>query len=137
MAIVLFIGFGFAALRNADEFWASATFTLAFFMISVAPLGALARRGRARMSWAGFAVFGWASLLVRSLPEFYSRTFGMVHVPTLLTERGFDYLASYVSPGGISTDHVQVFHSLEIIFFGLVGAIVGRLMAPRNEQPNP
>jgi len=29
MAIVLFIGFGFAALRNANALWASATFSLA------------------------------------------------------------------------------------------------------------
>ena len=29
MALVIFVGFGFAALRNAEEFWASATYTVA------------------------------------------------------------------------------------------------------------
>ena len=57
LAIVLFLGFGFAALRNADAFWASATYMLALLMVAVAPLGALTRKGRARMAWAGFAVF--------------------------------------------------------------------------------
>jgi hypothetical protein len=36
MAIVLFLGFGFAALRNADAFWASVTFSLAIISVSVA-----------------------------------------------------------------------------------------------------
>ena len=58
MAIVLSVGFGFAALRNANELWASATYTLAFLMNLVATLGALARKGRARLAWVGFAVFG-------------------------------------------------------------------------------
>ena len=70
MAVVLFIGLGFAALRNADDFWASVTYTLAFLMISVAALAALARKGRVRLVWAGFAMFGWARLLVGALPQF-------------------------------------------------------------------
>jgi hypothetical protein len=133
MAIVLFIGFGFAALRNPNDFWMSATYTLAFLMISVAPLGAIARKGRDRMAWAGFAVFGWARLLVGALPYLTDAYSVQIPSPRLLTTLGFAYLM----PWGYSSDHARVSASLEIILFGLVGAIVGRLMAGRGEQPNP
>src|SRR6516162_9519888 len=62
MAIVLVSGFGFAALRSAAVLWASAIFTLTVVVLSAAILGAMARRGRARMMWAGFALFGWIYL---------------------------------------------------------------------------
>ena len=68
MAIVLYLSLGFAALRNADRLWASATFTLSIVAISTALLGALIRRGRARPAWIGFAVFGWTYLLLSTLP---------------------------------------------------------------------
>jgi hypothetical protein len=135
MAIVLFTGFGFAALRNADAFWASATYTLALLMISVAPLGALTRKGRARMAWAGVAVFGWTRLLVGALPHFRDSVFGFGPIPSpgLLTESGYQYLLRYllINP---SLGHVdaQVFCSLELILFGLVGALMGRLMAAKD-----
>ena len=62
MIVVLYAGLGFAALRNADEFWASATFTVAILAVSAAVVGVVARKGRARLTWLGFAVFGWASV---------------------------------------------------------------------------
>ena len=36
MTVILLVGFGFAALRNADDFWASATYTLAIISILAA-----------------------------------------------------------------------------------------------------
>jgi len=140
MTIVLFIGFGFAALRNPNDFWMSATYTLAFLMISVAPLGALARKGRARMAWAGVAVFGWARLLVGALPELTGDVFGFGGVPSprLLTQWGYAYLLPYLTtPRGFDFSYPQIFYSMEIILFGLVGAVVGRLMAVEDERPNP
>src|SRR3954453_22282438 len=62
MAAVIFIGLGFAALRSASRLGASAVFTLTVAVLSAAILGAMARRGRARMPWAGFALFGWVYL---------------------------------------------------------------------------
>src|SRR4051812_12295962 len=131
MVIVLFIGFSFAALRNADEIWASATFTLAFLMVTVAPLGALARRGRARMAWAGFAVFGWSRFMVGAHPLTTNSVFGPRPSPGLLSERGFTtYVLPYLlTPAGITLSKMHIFSSLDVILFGLVGAIVGRLMA--------
>src|SRR5215470_3124739 len=68
MALVLFLGLGFAALRNANGLWASLTYTVAIVMISAAPLGAAARRGNRRLRWAAFAVFGWIYVLIAQLP---------------------------------------------------------------------
>jgi hypothetical protein len=62
MAVVIVVGLGFAALRSASVLWASAVFTLTVAVLSTAILGAMARRGRARVTWAGFALFGWIYL---------------------------------------------------------------------------
>jgi hypothetical protein len=59
MALVVLIALGFAALRNPTLFWASLIFTATVAFLAMAILGTLARRGRARMTWAGVAVFGW------------------------------------------------------------------------------
>ena len=48
MAIVFLVGFGCAALRNANDFWAIATFNLAIFLNSTALVAAIVSRGRAR-----------------------------------------------------------------------------------------
>ena len=69
MTLILLVGFGFAALRNANEFWASATYTIAIISILAALLFALANNGKARMISVGFAVFGWAYLLIDLVPD--------------------------------------------------------------------
>jgi hypothetical protein len=90
MAIVLYLGFGFAALRNADEFWESAAATLAIILIAAALVGASARGGRARTPWIGFAVFGWAYLITAHLPP--------LRKPHLLIEWGIARLQPYIKP---------------------------------------
>jgi hypothetical protein len=62
MAAVIFIGLGFAALRSASRLGASVVFTLTVGVLSAAILRAMARPGRTRMTWAGFALFGWIYL---------------------------------------------------------------------------
>jgi hypothetical protein len=142
MAILFYLGFGFAALRNADDLWASATYTLAITMIATALVGAFARRGVARMTWTGFAVFGWTYLLVVHLPprEVGGLGFGPIRNPSLLIEWGIARLEPYIHPipgGRDLTDYEQVGNSLGIMLFGLVGAILGHLMATKDERPNP
>jgi hypothetical protein len=41
MAILVYLGFGFAALRNADEFWATATYSIAVLTIAAANILAI------------------------------------------------------------------------------------------------
>jgi hypothetical protein len=148
MATVLYLGFGFAALRNADELWASATYTLAIVLIAAALVGAFARSEGARTPWIGFAVFGWTYLLIVHLPEWDvgGLGFGPIRKPHLLFEWGTARLQPLIKPldrGGIGGYQInlmyyeQVSQSLGIILFGLVGALLGRLLAVNGERPNP
>ncbi len=143
MTLILLIGFGFAALRNANEFWASAMHTLAIISILAALLFAFPRTGKARMPWAGFAVFGWAYLLIDLLPDrsLGSLGGGPIPWPSLVIELGTAILQPYIHPLAPGThdwvEYEQVSHSLGIILFGLVGAVIGRIVAPRDDRPNP
>jgi hypothetical protein len=177
MAIVLLIAVGLAALQSASVLWSSAVFTLTVVVLSAAILGAMARRGRARMTWAGFALFGWVYL---------GTTFGLwetangVTAPLYVTRWGLDYWDSKLwsvgredtAPpgeelfprfpskgigGGMSGGQVlgppttavplgrppdafqfrRIGHCLVAILFGLVGAVLGRLLSTRDERPNP
>jgi hypothetical protein len=105
MAAVIFIGLGFAALRSASLLWVSAVFTLTVTVLLAAILGAMARRGRARMTWAGFALFGWI---------YFGTTFGPwadgngVKAPPYMTRWVLDYPAArlwntnwWVDSGGV------------------------------------
>lgn len=145
MTLILLVGFGFAALRNANEFWASATYTIAIVAILAALLFAFANKGKARMTSTGFAVFGWAYLLIDLLPK---RTVGKdifggasIRWPSLMIEWGTTYLQPYIHPLNPAThDWIQyeiVSHSIGIILFGLIGAVIGRLVAPGDDRPNP
>src|SRR5688500_1209379 len=64
MGIVLLIALGLAALREANVLWASGLYTLTLTSLCTAVLGSMAGRGRARMTWAGFAAVGWSYLLM-------------------------------------------------------------------------
>ena len=137
MAVVFYVAVGFAALRNADAFWASATLSLAILSVSVALAGALSCRGRARTSWAGFAA---ASLACLALWLASHGTVGSVSgPPRLLAFWGFSVLRRYINPvadlgGEPFIRYVQVSISLEAIIFGLIGAILARFIAVNDER---
>jgi hypothetical protein len=144
MVIVLYLGFGFAALRNADEFWASAAYTLAIILIAGALVGALARRGRSRTPWVGFALFGWTYLVIFHLPAWpvSGVGFGPIPRPLLLVEWGTAYLQPFIMPlppaypGRFLVPYEQVSQSLGIVLFGLIGAVMGRLVAVKDDNSN-
>lgn len=66
---VLSAGVAFAALRSPSDTWASALFTLAVALLLVATLRAVHRRDHIRAYWLGFALFGWAYLILSLVPE--------------------------------------------------------------------
>src|SRR4051794_22386192 len=124
MALVLFFGFGFTALRNADTFWASATYTLAITLIAASLVGAIVRIGEARSAWIGFAAFGSTYLLVARLPDQHSPIAGRIGGPYLLIELGLARLASSIYPPGAVAnwaEYAQTCNFLGIILFGLIG----------------
>ncbi|MHC5542062.1 hypothetical protein ACYOEI_27900 [Singulisphaera rosea] len=63
MVVVLLLAIGFAGLRTASALWASALFTFTLTLFTAALLGVATSRGRSRMTFLGFSIFGWAYLL--------------------------------------------------------------------------
>jgi hypothetical protein len=133
MTFIFLLGFGFAALRNANPFWASASFSLAVIAVSVAVVGALARRGEARTSWAGFAIASGACLVIRISTH---GTVGSLNGPP----RPLLYaLQQYVNPMASSgrelIAYAQTCLSLEVVLLGLAGAVLGHLVAVKDDRP--
>ncbi|AGA26056.1 hypothetical protein [Singulisphaera acidiphila] len=149
MAFVLYFAFGFAALRNANAFWASATYTMAILLIAGALVGAITRRGSTRAPWVGFAVFGWTYLLIAHLPKWDvgGLGFGPIDKPLLFIEWGTALLQPHIrtlplgmngeAAGNYLIAYEQVSQSLGIILFGIVGAILSHLLAVKDDRPSP
>ena len=134
MAIVVYIGFGLAALRNADAIWASATFSVAIIAVSVALAGALTRKREARMSWAAFGIAGGAYLLIWLST---SQTVGFINGPPQPLLYAFRRFINPTASGGVDfIAYTQICNSLTVILLGLVGAVMGRLVATKDDQIN-
>jgi hypothetical protein len=73
LGAVLFVGFGFAALRQADDLWNSSLFSLTIGFLLAAVLLAIYRTEARRAFWIGFALFGWGYLSVSLIPLTQSR----------------------------------------------------------------
>jgi hypothetical protein len=62
--VTVFVALACTALLNASEWWGSATCTLTLVVLLVAVLLSVFRRGPSRAFWVGFAIFGWAYVLL-------------------------------------------------------------------------
>ena len=89
LILVLLLGVGFAALREANDLWDGCVLTLTIGVLLVSVLLALHRRETTRAFWVGFALFGWAYLELSLVPSIE---------PRLLTTTARAYLDSKV-PG--------------------------------------
>ena len=160
MALVLTVAIGFAALRNPSELWASALFTLAVGLLCVAVLGVAFRHGHKRQFWMGFAVFGWAYLILVFASDALSP-------PPLLTTKLLSFADQQINPksdtpifitgvlnGTISANSLpsratmpitgpnsllfyQIGQALATLIVALVGGIAARIFAARADRPQP
>jgi WD40 repeat protein len=89
LILIVFLGVGFAALREATDLWDSIVLTLAIGVLLVSLLLAIHRQAERRAFWVAFALFGWVYLGLTAIPSIESR---------LLTTRALAYLDSQV-PG--------------------------------------
>jgi hypothetical protein len=89
LGVILFLGVGFAALKESNDLWDSGLFTLTTGVLLVSTLLAVYRRKARRAFWIGFALLGWGYLALSVVPAIESR---------LLTSKGLAYLDSKV-PG--------------------------------------
>jgi hypothetical protein len=113
----------------------------------------MAHRGRARLTWAGFALFGWGYLFAVFGPW---ADLNGVTVPPLLTTRFLQQVrpqvlgsqwgggAAYVGETDVviagatvrSPRHFRrIGHCFSALVFGLIGAGVGRTFAPGSDVP--
>jgi hypothetical protein len=64
MALVLFAGVGFAALRDPSVWWVGVVLACLIGLLLIACVGAMYRTGRERAYWLGIVVFGGGYLLL-------------------------------------------------------------------------
>jgi hypothetical protein len=151
LGLVLFVAVAFAALRQADELWDSAIFSLTVGLLLISVLLAVHRTGRSRAFWLGFAVVGWAYLIVSLIPPVESR---------LVTKKGLSYLDSKIpgrdaspkfavslltekpspgswKPSATSEDLVRIGHSLLALVLAFVGGQLSRRLFDRERAGQP
>jgi hypothetical protein len=80
MGAVIVIALSLAALRNASETWAGATFLLTCAVLTLAVVGAVCRRDAERAWWLGFALFGWGYILLAFWTSFELPTMALLDV---------------------------------------------------------
>jgi hypothetical protein len=64
LMIVAIAALGFAAIRVASPGWAGGMFSVTILAMLTSILGIAFRRGSPRVFWIGFALFGWANLIL-------------------------------------------------------------------------
>jgi hypothetical protein len=67
MALVVFVGVGFAALRDPSVWWVGVVLACLIGLLLTACVGAMYRTGRERAFWLGIVVFGGGYLLLASV----------------------------------------------------------------------
>jgi hypothetical protein len=67
-----------------------------------------------------------------------SSTIGDVNGPPYPLLYGLQpYINPKASGGGRFIAYTQISHSLDVVLVGCLGAIMGRLLAAKDERPNP
>jgi hypothetical protein len=87
LVVILVLGVGFAALRQADETWESGLFSLLLVSLLAAVLMSIHRSQAKRAFWIGFALCGWVYLGLSLVPSVESR---------LVTTKALAYVDSKV-----------------------------------------
>ncbi len=81
---VVFVAVAIAALVHPTPLWASCLFMAAVTLMATAVLGVIADRQRARMTWAGMAIFGWVYLGIVFGPWTTGNATTIPALPTML-----------------------------------------------------
>jgi hypothetical protein len=96
MAVIVVSAVGLAALRNANELWATAMSLVVLIAVGVAVLGAVILRGKERFCLLGFAVFS-CGYFVSALTPLLESQFGRAPLLSHLHEAVFASTAASLS----------------------------------------
>ncbi len=105
MSLIMFIAIGLVALSRPSAGWASAVFTMTLAVMLAALVGAFARRGRSRLMFIGFALFGWCHLAISFGPWPWLNGEGL-RPPAILTATIRDNVALH-RLSGIKQDYTK------------------------------
>jgi hypothetical protein len=126
MALVLFAGLSFAALRDPSMWWVGGVLGCLIGLLLTACVGAMYRTGRERAFWLGIVVFGGGYLLLAQILS--SDGTGN---PVAIINRVLDWAAHrnvWLSPaqitGSIDGDYSAVGNKLVMILVALIGSVV-------------
>lgn len=153
MGTVGFFALGIAALKKASPLWSSAIFTAALALLCTMSVLAIARTGRRRITWGGAALFGWVYLVSAfgvgppASPPVVTKPLMAAAFPHVYTS---DVLSKSALQGDISwipaissrlsmpviyvDSYLQIGHSLGAIAFALLGGVVARFLAARDDE---
>jgi hypothetical protein len=156
MGAVLAIALGLAALRNATETWAGATFLVTCAVLCLAIVGVVCRRDAERAWWLGFALFGWGYLCLAFRSEIALPT--MTLLDAVATRLGLEIQFPSGMGGGMRSIGLfgfggfgggfggfaglpapQIAHCIWALLAALLGGTLARLLfggpGDRSEQP--
>ena len=143
LGIVAFAAVGCAALLNANQLWAEATYSIAFVTLLIALVAALMLRGGTRAFCIGFAVFGIAYFSDLFSDQSQMITYSIsenLHDWTEAAPR--DGSAFVETPSGLvrplvlNPFLVLVFHSLFSIVFAYAGGLIGCCFYSLRQKQN-
>jgi hypothetical protein len=144
-ALVLACGVALAAAKSPTEPWVNGTFSGALLVLGIALLGALFRRGPARVYWIGFAILGWGDMLLAFGPWCDSKVAPLLITKTVCEQLHFSFSASLPErpfvrqiPGTtlVMYGYQQIGHALTALLMGLLGGTLARRFAARTvEEP--
>jgi hypothetical protein len=109
LGAIVFVGFGFAALRQADDLWNSSLFSLTIALLLAAALFAIYRTEARRAFWIGFALFGWGYLSVSLIPLTGSRLI-TTKALVLLNQSHILFDRSYVIRATLDLDRLRAYN---------------------------
>lgn len=147
MVSVVLFALGFAALKNPTQAVAGWMFLGTLGTLLLGFVGMATRRGRARLGYLGFVLFGWGYLALAISTGELVRP----HLPTnLLLDQHKQlfipppYLMAGTGPGfepltevDNYSDFHRVGHCLFTLMFGLLGSVLARFLGPKPTGTYP
>jgi len=135
MALVLFAGVGFAALRGPSVWWLGGVLACLLGLLLTACVGAMYRTGRARAFWLGIVVFGGGYLLLSRVLS--SDATGN---PVAFMDRVLDTPSLGLLRPQTADDSHAIGNLLVVILFAMIGSVVAVAFYDsrkrrRGEQP--